>query len=144
MTDERILIYETGHWRVHLQSIKYYLGQCIIFLKRPCPALSEVSGEEWRDFHEEVVEKIEPAIKKAFGCDLLNWACLMNWAYREDPPTPQVHWHMIPLYRDKVEFAGTVFSDPEFGDHYRTDPTKLQPAPEKIQEKIAEEIRKNL
>jgi diadenosine tetraphosphate (Ap4A) HIT family hydrolase len=32
--------------------------------------------------------------------------------------TPQVHFHLIPRYKGRREFAGGTFVDPEFGGHY--------------------------
>lgn len=142
--DDRILIYETPHWRIHLQHLHAYLCQSIIFLKRAAPSLSDVNDEKWEDFQQNVVKKIESAIKKAFGADPLNWACLMNYAYREDAPHPQVHWHLISRYKTSKTFDGLLLHDREFGDHYLTDPSNISILPKKTQLKIAEEIRKNL
>lgn len=49
---------------------------------------------------------------------MFNWSCLMNFAYRNDPPDPQVHWHFRPRYKHPVDFAGEKFEDRAFGSHY--------------------------
>lgn len=113
------LIYETDRRQVFLfVADQTYLGRCVIALKRACPNLSEVTDEETLDFQNNVVKKLEGAISKAFGATLFNWSCLMNYAYRNIPPNPQVHWHLRPRYRETVNFGGESFPDTEFGSHY--------------------------
>ena len=42
----------------------------------------------------------------------------MNNAFRDDPPKPHVHLHFRPRYAAPVKFAGSLFEDVLFGEHY--------------------------
>jgi diadenosine tetraphosphate (Ap4A) HIT family hydrolase len=37
----------------------------------------------------------------------------------------QVHFHVIPRYRARREFAGGSFADPTFGGHYTLAPDRI-------------------
>ncbi|MFH0819828.1 MAG: HIT family protein [bacterium] len=111
------LIYQTKFWKVTIASDQAYLGRCYITLKRHCGDLAELKNSEWSDFIK-LVKRIESALKRSFDATMFNWTCLMNNAYQNDPPNPHVHWHFRPRYNYKVEFAGKIFEDPEFGHHY--------------------------
>ena len=64
---------------------------------------------------------------------MFNWSCLMNDAFKDSSPKPQVHWHFRPRYENPVEIGGHVFKDSNFGHHY------LRGADEKI---VSKEILK--
>ena len=38
--------------------------------------------------------------------------------------TPHVHCHIFPRYETAREFAGQIFTDTHFGDHYDPDETR--------------------
>lgn len=135
------LIFETKFWRVTISSDQAYLGRCYVTLKRHCGDLAQLSDEEWNDL-KEVVEKLESALRISFNATMFNWSCLMNYAYRNEPPNPHVHWHFRPRYNHKVKFAGTIFEDPEFGDHYNR--ARKQEVSDDIKRKIVEKIKENL
>jgi diadenosine tetraphosphate (Ap4A) HIT family hydrolase len=135
------LIFETKYWNIVLSQDQHYIGRCCIVLKRKCGDLAELKKEELLDFLE-VVKKIENALRKEFNATMFNWTCLMNDAYQEKNPMPQVHWHLRPRYKNKVEFAGEVFEDKEFGHHYaRGTARKLS---SETRAKIIESIKKAL
>ena len=119
-----------------------YLGYCVLSLKRrDCGDLAKLHEDEQTDFFL-LVRKLEDAFRQAFGATMFNWSCLMNLAYRNDPPNPHVHWHCRPRYTHTVQFAGTEFADDEFGSHY-----ELKPAREvdvTTRQLIVEEIKKHL
>ena len=138
---ENELIYQTKLWKVIIVSDQAYLGRCYVTLKRHCGDLAELEPQEWSDFIE-VVKKLESALKKSFNATMFNWTCLMNNAYQNDPPNPHVHWHFRPRYNHKVEFAGEIFEDPEFGHHYSRE--RKQEIPNVIKNKIVDKIRENL
>lgn len=133
------LIFETEHWLIYLAPSQRFLGTCVVVLKRYCGNLSQLNSEEWADFIE-IVEKLEAALNKMFSPNLFNWSCFMNSAHRSDPPNPEVHWHFIPRYKNKVEFEGFIFRDPDFG--YIPQPIERK-IPEDIMEKIVDEIKRN-
>jgi diadenosine tetraphosphate (Ap4A) HIT family hydrolase len=139
--DQKEIILETTQWIIILSKDQAYLGRCLVVLKRKCGDLAELTPEELSDFLE-VVRKLENAFRKSFDATMFNWTCLMNNAYQESPPNPQVHWHFRPRYNHKVEFAGEVFEDTEFGNHYaRGTNRKLT---EKIRRSIVEKVRASL
>jgi diadenosine tetraphosphate (Ap4A) HIT family hydrolase len=135
------LIFETKFWKVVIAPDQAYLGRCYVILKRHCGDLAELENSEWSDFIE-IVKKVESALKKSFNATMFNWTCLMNNAYRNDPPNPHVHWHLRPRYNHKVEFAGEVFEDPEFGHHYSRE--RKQEISDVVKKKIVDRIKENL
>lgn len=108
------LLAETGHWLIILAPDQRNLGTCVVALKRNETELSGLGGEEWADLSQ-IIKKLEFAVKKAFNATMFNWGCLMNSSYLEDPPSPHLHWHFIPRYREPVVFEGKTFEDPCFG-----------------------------
>lgn len=99
---------------IFLAPSQRYLGTCVVALKRQAQNLSDVTDEEWKDFIE-ILKKMEYSVKNAFNPTLFNWSCFKNKAYRDDEPSPEIHWHFHPRYQVKVEFEGVEFEDPDFG-----------------------------
>lgn len=143
MLDKRPKILETPLWEVILMEDQRYLGRCVLVLKRSCGDLAELKQEEILDFFD-LVKKLEAALRKTFDATMFNWGCLMNDAYQETPPNPQVHWHFRPRYNHPVQFAGQTFTDPNFGHHYLREPKDAYLAPSDLLQLIATEIKKNL
>lgn len=145
MNNDTNFIFETSYWQIKLMNEQMYLGRCVVVLKRSCGDLAGLTNEETLDFLV-VVRKMEGLLRKTFNATMFNWSCLMNAAYRETPPNPQVHWHFRPRYDHLVEFAGEVFKDPNFGHDYFRDSTEQgrRIITLKLQAQIAEELRKNL
>lgn len=141
MKDETI-IYETDFWKVILSTDQAYLGRCIIVLKRDCEKMSNLTSDEWMDFHKNIVQKLESAFKKAFNATMFNWTCLMNNAFKDENPKPRIHWHFRPRYRDNVKFTGKQFQDLEFAHHY--DRERKMIVSKDVLEKISEEVKKYL
>ena len=135
------IIYKTKYWRVAISELQTYIGCCRIELKRHCEDLAEVKPSEWREFFK-IIKTNERALRKSFGATMFNWACLMNIAYQKVPPHPHIHWLMVPRYARKVNFAGTVFEDLEFGDHYTI--TRRPKISNRARQKILEKIKSNL
>ena len=115
--DRPNFLFETKHWKVYLNPDQYYLGRSVVVAKRDVGSLSDLTKDEWLDFTE-LIKKIEATYKKSFGATMFNWTCLMNNAYKNDPPNPHVHWHLLPRYKKAVTFKGIDFGDNEFGSHY--------------------------
>lgn len=110
-------IMETPCWTVFLNPDQYYLGRSVVVAKRKVGDLADLTKDEWLDFAN-LVKNYEAALKKTFGATMFNWTCLMNDAYKNDPPVPQVHWHVRPRYIKPAVFEGIEFEDREFGHHY--------------------------
>lgn len=134
------LIWETTYWMIYLAPSQLYLGTCVVALKRHCSNLAQLEQNEWIDFSK-IVCMLELALEKLFQPTLYNWSCFKNSTFRGDNPHPEIHWHFIPRYKEKVEFEGIEFEDPDFG--YIPQPIKHQ-IPLKIHEKMAEMIKKTI
>ena len=127
----------TEHWEVFLNKNQAYLGYSIISLKRECQSLSELSKEEWEEFHE-LVKYLETKFKEVFNATMFNWTCLMNNAYKQNPPNPKVHFHFRPRYRDEVKIGNEIFKDEDFAHHYNKKREKI------VSEDVLNEIVKKL
>lgn len=134
-------IFETTYWEVYLNPDQYYLGRSVVVAKRVVKTLSELTDGEWTDFGT-LVRKFETGLKASFNASMFNWTCLLNDAYKKDPPNPHVHWHVRPRYKSPVIFAGLEFLDSEFGHHYARGTDRVLPA--EIITRIIAEIKKNL
>ena len=141
-SNEERLVYSTEFWDVLLMDEQTYLGRSVVVLKRKCGDLAEVSHDEMIDFMDNVVKKLEEAYRSAFNATMFNWTCLMNLAYREEVPDPQVHWHFRPRYKNSVEFNGTTFTDPNFGSHY--DEKAKMMIDDAMRSKIIQKVRDSL
>jgi len=135
------IIYETTHWYVILANDQYYLGRCIVILKRHCENLTNLEKSEWDEFMD-IVKKLEVSLKKSFNVTMFNWTCLMNHAYKDKNPNPHIHWDLKPRYNHSVKIDHLVFEDLEFGEHY--DLTKKQEVSPEIIKKIIFKIKDNL
>lgn len=134
------LIYETDYWQIYLAPSQRYLGTCVIVLKRHCSHLNELNSREWSEFTD-IVQNMEITLKKTFNPTLFNWSCFMNSSYRFISPNPEVHWHLIPRYSEKIEFGGLIFEDPDFG--YIPQPLENK-IPNEVMKKLMAKIKKNL
>ena len=134
-------ISQTTYWKIFISEDQELIGRSIIFLKRHCLSLSELTAEEWFDLHH-VVKLYESALKKSFNATMFNWSSMMNDAYKHKPYNPHVHWHCRPRYDHEVMFAGEKFVDTDFAHHYKRHTDRKVSAD--MQNKIIEEIRKNI
>ena len=141
-TDEHYLfIAETQHWTIVLPPNQCLLGRCVVRLRRHTESIAELTDAEMLEFRN-VAADLEQAERAAFGATMFNWSCLMNLAYRANPPDPHVHWWLVPRYDHPVEFADARFEDPEFGSPY--DPARWWQAPKPVHQAMAEVLRRHL
>lgn len=134
------LIEETPYWMIFLAPSQRYLGACVVALKRKIKDLNEVEDSEWMNFID-ILRKLEYSAKLAFKPTLFNWSCFKNMAFRDEDPDPEIHWHFLPRYKDKVEFGGVTFEDPDFGYVPSTIEHRVS---EGMMIKIRSAIKKNL
>ena len=135
-------LFETKFWNVVLSDEQSYLGRCVILLKRDCGELSNLTSEEWLDFHENIVKKLESTFKKVFDATMFNWTCLMNNAYQKENPKPYVHFHFRQRYNHDVKCAGEEFQDPDFAHHYNRERKNF--VSKELLKKISDEVKKYL
>ena len=134
------IVYETDNWLVGLTQEQYYLGRSVVILKRECPSLPELTHEEWDDLHS-LIGHFEATIKKEFDAEIFNWCCLMNNAFREDPPRPFVHFHVRPRYRNPVKIGENVFTDEFFASHYELASRKKRIVSPELYQEIIQRLR---
>jgi diadenosine tetraphosphate (Ap4A) HIT family hydrolase len=126
------LIAEKSYWNIHLAPSQRYLGTCVVVIKRHCNNLSELQSEEWTEFSA-IVQEMENVLNQLFKPTLFNWSCFKNAAFRVENPNPQVHWHLIPRYKDLTVFEGIKFEDLDFGY-----------IPQPINREISEKVMENM
>lgn len=106
-----VLVLQSKYWRVVLDQDQRTLGKSFVTLLEHKQTLSELTEQEWIDFHH-VVRQLESSVGRAFKPSHFNWQCLMNNAIVAKQPT-HVHWHMHPRYAAPVQYAGETFVDSE-------------------------------
>ena len=131
-------IIRTKYWNVELGTNQAYIGRAYVTLLDHKGRLSDLTHEEWRDF-EELVGKLEVAYLKGLGAEPINWSCLMNNAYQEEPYNPHVHWHLIPRYQKPVQIGDLVFRDEEYGHMFA--PRKERSIDESVLSTISDRIK---
>jgi diadenosine tetraphosphate (Ap4A) HIT family hydrolase len=115
--DPQFLIAESPNFAVCLNKNQDLIGRCYLLLKRPEIDPTALTDSELSELWT-VVRSAKKAIDAAFNPDHYNFAFLMN-------VDPQVHFHIIPRYKEKREFSGGTYVDPNFGGHYSVGPEKF-------------------
>ena len=118
-------IYELRSGVAFVSFDQKYEGWCVLAFKKHVQDMRELSKEDYKDFWDDV-KILANAIEKAFSCDKINYAVLMN-------VSPHLHCHIIPRYK----------SDPDWGKDLWPR-GKLIKEDKKAQLSIAEKIRKFL
>jgi diadenosine tetraphosphate (Ap4A) HIT family hydrolase len=119
--DPKRLILDGEQWAIVLNEDQSLLGRCFLLLKRPETDVTALMNEELSDLWEQA-RRVKRALEAEWEPDHFNYAFLMN-------VDPQVHFHIIPRYERRREFAGGTYADPEFGKHYGIGPARtLDPA----------------
>lgn len=108
---DHLLLGETRYWRVYLHEQQGYIGRVYVWAKRdgvidPCDLTLWELVDLWR-----LVRRIKHALTMIFKPDLFNYACFANEA-------PHCHVHIIPRYKQPVEFNGRHFHDTRWGKNY--------------------------
>ena len=93
-----------------LNSNQTLLGRCCFALNRHLTDATCLTEDEtlalWEWF-----QRAKQALDLLLTPDHYNFVLLMN-------VEPHVHAHIIPRYASAREFGGSIFTDPDFGDHY--------------------------
>ena len=114
--DPRWRIAQSECWTVVLNTNQSLLGRCFLVLRRPETDVTALTSDEILDLWA-MVRRVKSALDQLWSPDHYNYAFLMNL-------DRQVHFHVIPRYRDGLTFAGLTFADPDFGSHYNLDPAR--------------------
>ena len=129
------LVSRSRHWLLVVNLNQNLLGKTFLVLRRHLVAVSELSGPEWVELHEQLACATK-ALSQAFGPVHFNYAFLQN-------QDRHIHLHLIPRYDGPVRFGGCVFEDPDYPAHYSV-PAPQNRVPEETLARIAGEIRIHL
>lgn len=91
------------YWMWVLRKDQVTIGSSIIISKQNCYSLSEISSEGFLEL-KKVILDVEHSIKKTFNYNEINYLTLMM-------VDPIVHTHVIPRYKDAVEFNNKLYVD---------------------------------
>ena len=114
--DPTRLIGQTAHWSLVLNEDQSLLGRYFCLLNRPEADPLALSPDETADLWE-IARRGREVLSALWLPDHFNYAFLMN-------VDPQVHFHVIPRYKTRREFADGTFVDPHFGGHYGVGPAR--------------------
>src|SRR5690606_37151179 len=96
-------IYETDYWIWSLRPRQATIGAGILSLKRECGSFAELEQEEFADLNN-IIKIIEPALKRSFNYDVINYLMLMMF-------DKHVHYHIFPRYEKPLEILGETWKD---------------------------------
>ena len=99
--DNLILSYH--HWHLLLRFQQTTLGSLILICKGTYSAFSELPQAASHEMHE-IILHLESILKDEFGYDKINYLMLMM-------VDPEVHFHVIPRYKNGTRFAGVTYED---------------------------------
>ena len=101
--EEKNTIKEYSFWKLLISNRSRTLGNCVLIIKRDVHRFSELTEEEVVELGV-AVKEVENALQGAFRYDKINWLMLMM-------KEPQVHFHVIPRYKEPRECGGKNFVD---------------------------------
>jgi len=133
---EHTVIREYENWVLQLHMNQYYLGRCLIKLKRHAIDVIELEAGEREELFEEILPELKNAADNLFSPDLYNYSSLGN-------SVRHLHFHFIPRYSSKREFDNQVFLDENWNSHYKPYPKGFEienKTFEKLKSSIASEI----
>ena len=96
-------IKEFQKWVVVLRPQQVTLGSMVLICQEKASAFSQVSQEAFMELSG-VIRQIEAGLSRAFVFDKINYLMLMM-------VDPDVHFHVIPRYKDDRSFSKQQFFD---------------------------------
>jgi diadenosine tetraphosphate (Ap4A) HIT family hydrolase len=114
--DPRFAVAAGQHWTLFLNRDQNLLGRCYLRLNRPETDALNLDAAELMELWA-LARRVRDALSARWEPDHFNYAFLMN-------VDRQVHFHVIPRYKARREFAGGSFADPTFGAHYTVAPDR--------------------
>lgn len=103
-------ITEGQYWKVGLHSNQFYLGRCVVVLKRHVDDLLDVTEEERGELFD-ITKRLRDTVRELFNVDMFNYAAFGN-------EVGHTHLHFIPRYQTKRDFLGVIFEDKNWGKNY--------------------------
>jgi diadenosine tetraphosphate (Ap4A) HIT family hydrolase len=107
---KELAIREYLYWKIGLHENQYYLGRCVILLKRHIEDFFDISEQELQEFYP-VAKDLRDVVRKEFSASMFNYATLGN-------VVKHVHLHFIPRYDHLVTFNEFIFEDKRWGRNY--------------------------
>lgn len=101
--EKQNLVKEYNYWKLLVKEEPNKLGRLVAILKREAFPLQNITSEEMAEYST-IVKEVEPALEKAFGAYLVQH---MHLAFVDK----QIHFHIIPRYKETIEFAGINWTD---------------------------------
>lgn len=101
--EKQNLVKEYNYWKLLIKEEPNKLGRLVAILKREAFSLQNVTSEEMAEYST-IVKEVEPALEKAFGAYLVQH---LHLAFVDK----QIHFHIIPRYKETVEFADINWTD---------------------------------
>jgi len=98
------VIHEYRHWSILLRPAQLTLGALVMIAHDPVTAFSDLSADSIAEMHT-VIDDIERVLGNRFAYDKINYLMLMM-------VDPDVHFHVVPRYREGQSFADMTFTDP--------------------------------
>ena len=99
----RSLIAETAHWTVQLRPQQPTLGSLVLICKDEARSFSELGADAFADLSG-AVRGIENVLTGFVSYERINYLMLMM-------VDPDVHFHVIPRYKDARSHSGVSFPD---------------------------------
>ena len=127
------VIHSYRHWSVLLRKPQVTLGALVLAAHDPADRFSSLSRDSFTEL-QAAIQDIEQALTGAFHYEKINYLMLMM-------VDPDVHFHVIPRYRDRQLFGGMEFTDAGWPG-----PPDLKPVnttEEDINRKLMEHIRQH-
>ncbi len=75
-----------------------------MYSKMPTVDFADLTEEELFEFLR-IVRKVETSLQRVFGIPATHWTCYMSHFHREIPPSPHLHWWVIPAYDQPLDFG---------------------------------------
>lgn len=125
---EHTVLKQYENWQLQLFTDQYYIGRTLVKLDRHAVDLLELEEGERKELFGTVLPELKSALDTLFGPDLYNYAFLGNGCRH-------LHLHVIPRYREPVEFADRTFRDEYWNSHYKHQEDEVR------DEKVFEEVR---
>jgi diadenosine tetraphosphate (Ap4A) HIT family hydrolase len=127
------VIEERAVWTLAVNRNQNLLGKCMVVLRRPCTAVTDLEAEEWAALRDDL-QRLVPALERLFRPDRFNHAFLMN-------EEAWVHLHVVPRYAGPRTWRGHRFTDEHWGRVFGGEPRILPPGELEL---LAQEIREQL
>ncbi|MGO3184224.1 MAG: HIT family protein [Aequorivita sp.] len=103
---EKFQIQKLGSWIISLRPQQVTLCSLVLSLDRKCPHLGQITEKEGAELSC-AFKFVEKLLQKTFNPEKINYLALMMLDH-------QVHFHIIPRYKDSIEFDDQIYRDKDW------------------------------